>query len=64
MEGCRWKWAANGPEQASGADEAMELAAFVDQLQPRPRETPRPLVLRAALDYWHPYPRWKNGNSG
>jgi hypothetical protein len=40
MEGCRWKWAANGPEQASGADEAMELAAFVDQLQPRPRKRP------------------------
>src|SRR5271157_3487853 len=28
------------------------------------KETPRPLVLRAALDYWHPHPRWKNGNSG
>jgi len=28
------------------------------------KETPRPLVLRAALDYWHPYPRWENGNSG
>ena len=40
MEGCRWKWAANGPEQASGADEAMELAAFVDQLQARPGKSP------------------------
>ena len=28
------------------------------------KETPRPLVQRAALDYWHPYPRWENGNSG
>src|ERR1017187_4661656 len=28
------------------------------------KEEPRPLVLRAALDYWHPYPRCKNGNSG
>src|ERR1035437_902575 len=40
MEGGRWEWAANRPEQASRADEAMELAAFVDQLQPRPRKRP------------------------
>ena len=40
MEGWRWKWAANGPEQASGADEAMELAAFVDQLQPNHGNSP------------------------
>jgi hypothetical protein len=32
--------AANAPEQASGADEAMELAAFVDQLRARPRKHP------------------------
>ena len=55
MEGCPWKWAANGPEQASGADEAMKLAAFRGPASAKTKETPRPLVLRAALDYWHPY---------
>src|ERR1017187_8674378 len=28
------------------------------------KEKPRRFVLRPALDYWHPYPRCKNGNSG
>src|ERR1039458_1320244 len=28
------------------------------------KEPPRPLVLRAAFGYWHPYPKWENGNSG
>jgi len=42
----------------------MELAAFVDQLQPRPRKNSDRLRDGSELGYRHPDPRRQNGNSG
>ncbi len=51
-------------EDSAGKAETMELAAFVDQVQPRPRESLDRLRYRAELGYQLSYPRRQNGNSG
>jgi len=48
----------------TGAAETMGLAAFVDQLQLRPRKSLGRLRYRARLGYTDSDPRRQNGNSG
>ena len=50
MEGCRWKWAANSPA-GFRRGRSDGTGRFRGPASAKTKETPRQLVLRAALDY-------------
>ena len=58
MEGCRWKWAANGPEQASGAAETMELAGSWTSFSQDQGNAPT-ACAKGDVGLSHTYPRFK-----